>query len=325
MTSLAPHARRSAEGRGRGALERRFERVLLSANRRIWARLPSRVRDWGGAQTYGRWLHALTLRNAAREMYVGTLFLRNRPALDLMRRLTAERPRGSTIRIAVLGCSAGVEVYSILWTLRRHRPDLNIAVDAVDISPDVLTIAEEGVYGPQTSEAVGASIFQRLTETERREMFDWEGEQARVKPWLREGIAWRVGDVSDPSLIEELGAMDLVVASNFLCHMDARTAERCLRNFVRLATAGGYLFVSGVDLDVRTKVALGLGWAPVLDLIAEIHDGDPLVRADWPCQWWGLEPLDRTRPDWQTRYASVFRIREDGVGQDDRLAPPAPD
>ena len=94
---------------------------------------------------------------------------------------------------------------------------------------------------------------------------------------------------------------------------------------MRLATAGGYLFVSGVDLDVRTKVALGLGWAPVLDLIAEIHDGDPLVRADWPCQWWGLEPLDRTRPDWQTRYASVFRIREDGVGQDDRLAPPAPD
>ena len=57
---------------------------------------------------------------------------------------------------------------------------------------------------------------------------------------------------------------------------------------------GGYLFVTGVDLDVRTKVALELGWEPIPELRAEIHDGDPLVRSDWPWQWWGLEPLDRT-------------------------------
>jgi len=43
-------------------------------------------------------------------------------------------------------------------------------------------------------------------------------------------------------------------------------------------------------------------------LLAEIHNGDPSVRADWPWQWWGLEPLNRRRQDWQTRYAAVFRI-----------------
>ena len=32
------------------------------------------------------------------------------------------------MRIAVLGCSIGVEVYSILWILRRDRPDLKIVV-----------------------------------------------------------------------------------------------------------------------------------------------------------------------------------------------------
>ena len=80
-----------------------------------------------------------------------------------------------------------------------------------------------------------------------------------------------------------------------------------LRNLVQLASCDGYLFVSCVDLDVRTKVALDLGWEPVPELMAEIHDGDPLVRADWPWHWWGLEPLDRSRKDWQTRYASVFR------------------
>ncbi len=225
-----------------------------------------------------------------------------------MRSLIAAKPRGSTIRMAVLGCSAGVEVYSILWTLRRERGDLKIVVDAVDISPEVLAIGEKGVYGSETAEIVHASSFQRLTETERHEMFDWEGEDARVKPWLAEDIRWRVGDASDPKMVEELGAMDLVIANNFLCHMDAPDAERCLRNLARLAHTNGYLFVSGVDLDIRTKVAQDLGWEPVPELMAEIHDGDPLVRTDWPLHWWGLEPLDRRRPDWQTRYASVFLV-----------------
>ena len=219
-----------------------------------------------------------------------------------------QKARGSTLRIAVLGCSIGAEVYSILWALRPTRPDLKIVMQAVDISTEVLAFAEKGVYSPQASEMVGASIFERLTETEMQEMFEWEGDQGRVKPGLREGITWQVGDAADPELISLLGLHDLVVASNFLSHMDAPDAERCLRNLAGLVNPGGYVFVSGVDLDVRTKVALELGWEPVPELRAEIHDGDPLVRADWPWRWWGLEPLDRRRHDWETRYACVFQI-----------------
>jgi chemotaxis protein methyltransferase CheR len=319
VTNIVSQTRRdAAEERRHGVavLRRAVETVLLKVNRRVWRRLPTRVRDLPPVQAHGRWLHALISRHADREMYVGTLFLRNRPALELMRRLFAERAQGSSVRVAVLGCSVGVEVYSILWTLRRARPDLTILVDAVDISPEVLEIAEEGVYGPQTAETVHESVFERLTEAELLEMFDWNGEQGRVKPFLRDGITWRIGDVADRRLVEELGSKDLVVANNFLCHMDAPSAERCLRNFAQLTSPGGYLFVSGVDLDVRTDVAIDLGWEPVPELMAEIHDGDPLVRADWPWHWWGLEPLDRKRHDWPTRYASVFRVgrRAQGSG-----------
>jgi hypothetical protein len=73
---------------------------------------------------------------------------------------------------------------------------------------------------------------------------------------------------------------------------------------------GGHLFVSGVDLDVRTKVARDLGWKPVPDFLEEIHEGDPSLRVSWPHKYWGLEPIDRRRSDWQIRYASVFRIGE---------------
>jgi len=280
----------------------------LQLNKRVWDRLPSRVRNLNVVRSYGAWLHSLVCLSARRQQFFGTFFLRNRPALELMRRLTGQKPRGATLRIAVLGCSIGAEVYSILCTVRSARPDLKVLLEAVDISKDILSFAEKGIYSRDTSEFVGASIFERLTETEKVEIFDWEGNRAKVKPWLREGITWRLGDVADPELGGVLGPQDMVVASNFLCHMASSDAEKCLRNIARLVTPGGHLFVSGIDLDVRTKVALDLGWEPVRELITEIHDGDHSLRADWPWAWWGLEPINRKRHDWQARYAAAFRI-----------------
>jgi SAM-dependent methyltransferase len=280
----------------------------LRLNKRIWERLPSRVRNLYPVRPYGAWLHSLVCLRAQRQQYFGTFFLRNRPALELMRRLAQRRDHGSTLRIAVLGCSIGAEVYSILWAIRSARPDLKVLLEAVDVSKEILSFAEKGIYCPDTSQFVSDSIFERLTEAEMVEMFDWEGDRAKIKSWLREGIMWHLGDAADPELINVLGSQDIVVASNFLCHMARGDAESCLGNIARLVSPGGYLFVSGVDLDVRTKTALDLGWEPVRELIVEIHDGDPSVRADWPWEWWGLEPLNPKRQDWQTRYAAAFRI-----------------
>jgi SAM-dependent methyltransferase len=250
----------------------------------------------------------LVCLTARRQQYFGTFFLRNRPALELMRRLADGKPLGSTLRVAVLGCSIGAEVYSILWTIRSARPDLRVLLEAVDISKEILSFAEKGIYSANTPQFVSASIFERLTEAEMVEMFDWDGDQAKVKSWIREGITWQLRDVADPELVNILGPQDMVVASNFLCHMTRADAEKCLSNIGRLVSPGGYLFVSGVDLDVRTKVAVNLGWEPVRELMVEIHDGDPSLRADWPWAWWGLEPLNRNRQDWRTRYAAAFQI-----------------
>src|SRR4051812_9949355 len=134
-------------------------------------------------------------------MYLGTFFFRNRPELALMARLCQRvASGGKPVRIAVVGCSNGAEVYSIAYTLRSTHPEL------------------------------GSSA------------------------------------------------------------------------------TGGYLFVSGVDLDVRTRVALDLGWEPVDDALEELHEGDPSLPEAWPARYYGLEPLDKKRPDWKVRYASVFKL-----------------
>jgi chemotaxis protein methyltransferase CheR len=308
----------------RGCLE-----AYLTQSRRIWNHLPDIVRLRSPGRKYGRHLHALVRLRADRKQYFSTFFLRNRSELQLIRRLVDQKGQGCSVNMAVLACSKGAEVYSILWAIRSGRPDLKVRTHAVDISQDIVDFAQCGVYSriPEvhrpkeegvenedvtwnTCRDQNEPIFQRMTSEEMDEMFDVEGDQARIKPWLKEGINWLQGDAGDPELVGRLGTQDLVVANRFLCHMAPPDAERCLRNIARLVKPGGYLFVSGIDLDVRTKVAKAMGWKPVTDLMKEIHEGDISLRHGWPLEYWGLESFSEDLPDWHIRYASVFRIGE---------------
>jgi len=85
-------------------------------------------------------------------------------------------------------------------------------------------------------------------------------------------------------------------------------AESCLRNIARLVRPGGYLFVSGIDLDVRTKVADDLGWHALQELLEEIHEGDRCMRTFWPWHYTGLEPLNKKTRDWKRGYAAAFQV-----------------
>ena len=286
--------------------------VYLRLNRPMWERLPAGLRKSRPLASYGGFLHRLVCLHASRRVFVGTFFLRNRPALELMRRIAERKSGSSELRIAVLGCSIGAEVYSILWTLRSALPKLNVRMVASDISERVLEFAQRGVYDQDTWQFLGTpsdeSIFERLTGAEKQELFDWNAGQGSIKPWLRKGIAWELGDALDPELVRRLGPQDMVVANNFLCHLPRESAEKCLRNIAGLVKPGGHVFVAGVDVDIRTKVARELGWMPVPELREEIHDGDPSIRRGWPWAWWGLEPLNKRRKDWELRYTSVFQL-----------------
>ena len=147
-----------------------------------------------------------------------------------------------------------------------------------------------------------------MTDREVEALFELDGNKASVRASLKKGITWLTGDANDPGLPRILGPQDIVVANRFLCHMPAPAAEKCLRNIARLVNPGGHLFVTGIDLDVRTKVARDLGWEPVPDLLQEVHEGDVTLKEGWPLHWWGLEPFCHDLPDWRIRYASVFQI-----------------
>lgn len=326
LTSGAAGTRRSLFSR----LQRKIGKLYLRFLKRIWTRLPAKMRESALGLTLGHHVNAFELLLADRRQAFATFFLRNRAELSAMCKLIEGRQTSSTERIAVLACSKGAEVYSIMWAIRSARPDLQLQVHAVDISQEIVEFAERGVYSrantdpenppnPASASDIsdlvrntgvdqGAPIFGRLTDAERSEMFEVEGGLATIRPWLKEGITWLCGDAADPELRDRIGLQDIVVANRFLCHMQPADAETCLRNIARMVRPGGHIFVSGIDLDVRTKVARSLGWKPVQELIQEIHEGDSSLREGWPLEYWALEPFRDDRPDSSFRYASVFQV-----------------
>ena len=306
---------------------RRLGRSYLSVTKRIWNLLPASVRRLPPVLLYGRYVHALVGRFAERTQSHGTFFFRNRPELELLRRLVNRKAPGASLEVSVFACSKGAEVYSIAWTIRSARPDLKVRLHAFDIAkngaysirrpPGACAFRHQGAseedklsWNTYRDQGAGQdlSIFERMTEREMQAMFDREGDHVEVKVWLKEGIIWYTGDAGDPALASILCPQDILVANRFLCHMKPVAAERCLRNLARLVKPGGYLFVSGVDLAVRKMVGGEMKWEPVTELLREIYEGDVSLMNGWPLEWWGQEPFQAKRQDWRTRYASVFQL-----------------
>jgi chemotaxis methyl-accepting protein methylase/mannose-6-phosphate isomerase-like protein (cupin superfamily) len=297
----------TANAEGWNFFARRLINFYLRLNGKLWRRLPDSFSNLWPMRSYGNLLHSWARRYGFRAQATSTFFLRNRPQLELIKRLIERRAGEDPLRVAVLGCSTGVEAYSIAWRIRSARPDLKLTLHAVDISKRAVEFGKCGRYSLVASQLTNTDIFERMNEKEMMELFDRDGDTVTVKSWIKEVINWRVGDVTESETINALGAQDIVTANNFLCHMPPLMAERCLRNIGRLVRPYGYLVVSGVDLDVRTKVASDLGWRPVQELLEEIHEGDS-NKTFWPWHYVGLEPLNKKRSDWKHRYAAVFQV-----------------
>lgn len=248
----------------------------------------------------GAFIYDRYVRDTQRLQSQYTCFMRNVPQLEVLRDLLLEKDLGATVRIASIGCSTGAELYSALWVCRTARPDLHFVAQGLDICKPVLEIAQRAIYPPPAPAAEGVlcEALVGILEANPDGAF-------RVKDWLREGVSWRLGNATDPHLLDLLGPQEVVFACNFLGPMENDEAEACLRNFTRLVVPNGYLVLDGIDLDLKTRVVRSLKLAPVTARIEEVHHGDPTKRG-WPWTRWSHEPFDKNRPDWAFRYSTIF-------------------
>src|ERR1700729_1671513 len=160
--------------------------AFFRPNQKLWSTFPHTVTKLRPLRAYGSWLHALARMRPVRMSYFYTSFFRNKPLLELARRLCDQHDNGSRIMITVLGCSIGAEVYSLLWTIRSKRPDLKIVVNAVDLSKEALEFARTGDYSSQLSLFTDAAVLAPVSMKEMSELFDTGFDQLTIKPWLKE-------------------------------------------------------------------------------------------------------------------------------------------
>jgi chemotaxis methyl-accepting protein methylase len=254
------------------------------------------------ARSIGRLIHTLSRKFSDRNQSHMTWFMRYPPLLLTISDLINDYKPGESLRICVIGCSTGAEIYSLLWTIRQTRADLKTLAIGVDLSEKVIGRAKAGLYSREDPE------LKRLSGEAYSQLFDLTEPGLRIKESIAANIEWRVGDVRDDECRAKLGPQHIVLANNFLIHMREAEAEACLTKIAQLVAPGGLLICRGVDLDVRERVVQQLGLWPISKRIEEIHEVAVDARRGWPWKYWGLEPLDKTRKDWARRYATIFQV-----------------
>ena len=282
---------------------RKIGYLVLGFNQFVWEHLPDSILRWNIFQSFGHLVHTVVKIRDSRTQNPWTFFLRNRPEMDLVHEIVSSRPDDSKVNLLVLACSVGMEVYSIQWKLNDLKSRFNIQLSGLELSEESLERAKKGEYPLDEYE----EHMERLSDRERDEFFSIRNNVAAVHPWLKENIKWYGGNACDPDLVDLFGEQDIVLANRFLCHMSPEVAGKCLDNITKLIKPGGYLFVSGVDLDVRKKVMEQSGFEPVNNLLEEIHNGDHTLLRGWPWNYWGLEPFSDKEDNYISRYAMVYK------------------
>lgn len=256
---------------------------------------------------YGRYVQGRNrARQARRPDSEHTFFLRNKVQFDVLRDLVRDWRGAPRLRIASVGCSTGAELYSALWSAHSTRRDLELAGLGLDISEPSLAAARSGRYSRAGRE------LERLT----REQVDGliaggllvdDGGSLAVPACYRDCARWDTANVFDHALGERFGAHDIVFVNNVLCHFSDAEAVPALENIARLVDVGGYLFINGVNPDVKVAVIPAAGLTPTSDRIEELYNGDAKALTRWPMTYWAPEPFDRRRRDWLLRYGTLFR------------------
>lgn len=291
----------------------KVRRVPRYVCRTMWDTMPASVARTPVMNKTGRFIYRRFTRNTGKIQSHFTRFMRNPPLLDALRQIAGIGSLLGDLKVASIGCSTGAELYSVMYTLRGAMPGRKIMGFGSDLSSEVVKVAEMGLYMPGVPAAHGGLFGVGGAEIMEDEVAALQGvvEQfpdgtCRVRDHIREGISWFAADAINDDLLARMGPQDFVLANNFIGPMDDHSAERCLRNMMKLVHEGGFLVIDGVDLDVKTRVLRNASFTPVLINQQEIWGADK-SKHGWPWIRWAAEPLDESEPDWRIRYTVIFQ------------------
>ncbi len=250
----------------------------------------------------GHLVYDLYGRRTSRATSLSTALFRNILQLQALEEPLADLPARGRLRVLNAASSTGCEAYTLAGYLAERFPALDWSIQAFDISPDAVAHAQAGVYASTDLPHAMSDTVRIIAER----LFEGQGDTLTVRDDIRARVTFAPGDAVTDDLAAK-GPYDLVLGQNFMIHMNEAMAAQAFANLASAMAPHGALFVHGIDLDLRERLAARHGLAPVAWRIAEIHDEDSVRRNAWPFYYWGLEPLEPDHPRFAMRYSSIYR------------------
>ncbi|WP_419786078.1 CheR family methyltransferase [Pseudodesulfovibrio sp.] len=137
------------------------------------------------------------------------------------------------------GCSSGEEPYtlSILLheTLRMELARWRIVITAVDLSPDMIAKAKEGVYGDYA--------FKTTPEAIKSRYFTKEGEGWKVKPTVANLVNFQEMNLNDSLTLKRVPRSHIVFCRNVIIYFDQDMKRRVVGSFYDNLLPGGYMML----------------------------------------------------------------------------------
>lgn len=167
-----------------------------------------------------------------------TWFLRDRESFAALGRVAGELRCGTPggLRLLSLPCATGEEPYSMAITLLEAGvPAEGFAIDAVDISGQVLALAQRAEYGRNAFRGTEPAFQERY--------FSQVGDRYRLNDAVRRQVRYRQGNLLGGDLLPGEPPYDIVFCRNVLIYFDRPTQQQALAALTRVLKPSGVLFV----------------------------------------------------------------------------------
>ncbi len=149
-----------------------------------------------------------------------------------------EKTRRGELRIWSAGCSSGQEAYNIAMAIDQYfgarKKDWDTRILATDISTNVLSKAQEGIYPADNLEGLPKDWITKYFKSV-------PGNNYQVTPQIRKEVVFRIANLMDPFVYKK--PFDIIFCRNVMIYFDFETTQNTVDKFYHATANGGYLFV----------------------------------------------------------------------------------
>lgn len=149
------------------------------------------------------------------------------------------------IRILCAPSSSGEEAYTIALRILESSLRLTRAIEiiGVDISPEMIRRAQEGVYSKRSIHALKPEIVQRY--------FRMQNQEFKINALEGMSVRFLSGNLFDPYLWNELGNFEIIFSRNMMIYFDkSKNRELLLRFRDHLE---GFLILGHADDHIQAR------------------------------------------------------------------------